>query len=86
MPTLPNEVPPNVGASTRVISMRVIRAWAGAVAPRTSPATAIPDRASRRALPACVFIVLLLENKSSGLERSAAAGPAAQYADPRPGQ
>src|SRR4051812_21722165 len=56
--------------------MRVIRAWTGAVAPRTRPAIAIPDRASRCALPAGVVIVLLLENKSSGRRARCRAEPA----------
>ncbi|HEX3763213.1 MAG TPA: hypothetical protein VHW23_31180 [Kofleriaceae bacterium] len=78
MPTLPNEAPPNVGDSTRVISIRVIRAWAGAAAPQISaaapqivpaapqivPAAAMPERA-RRTMPACVFIVSSLVGRRS---------------------
>src|SRR5256885_1116510 len=47
--------------------MRVIRAWTGAVAPRTRPAIAIPDRASRCALPAGVVIVLsIADDRTAG--------------------
>src|SRR5215468_10970558 len=39
--------------------MRVIRAWADTAPPQISAAAAMADRASR-AMPACIFIVLLL--------------------------
>src|SRR5678815_5005561 len=54
VPTAPNEAPPNVGDSTRVISMRTIRASAGRAAATISAAPTNPEHANG---PMAVFIV-----------------------------
>src|SRR5215475_7824211 len=66
--------------------MRVIRAWADPAPPQISAAAARADRASR-AMPACIFIVLLLDNGGGRRAplRAAPRRPARQYADLRRG-
>src|SRR5262245_10306975 len=55
-PTVPNDAPPKVGDSTRVISMRVIRASA---VPAPAPSTAAMHQTSEPRTNDCVFIVIL---------------------------